>query len=149
MGYDDAGIAFSYRERVTAAFHDRIDQVPVPFDDVTTTLAALVEAAGVPRRRVHVVGPGLPRSGAAPRSKGLAGRFAASVAREDTDEHKPLPAPYRLAADRLGVAPRDCVVVEDTPTGIAAARAAGMRVVAVDRGLGLDLSGAETRGHDA
>ena len=42
----------------------------------------------------------------------------------------------------LGVDPEACVVVEDTPTGIAAARAAGMRVVAVDRGLGLDLSGA-------
>jgi sugar-phosphatase len=44
---------------------------------------------------------------------------------------KPAPDPYLLAADRLGVEPADCLVVEDAPAGIAAGRAAGMTVWAV------------------
>ena len=138
MGYDDAGIA-SYRERVSAAFQARIDQVRV-FDDVAETLDAL-HGACVPVAVCTSSGRGylerlLDRTG-------IADRFAATVAREDTEEHKPRPAPYLLAARRLGVEPSDCVVVEDTPAGIAAAQAAGMRVVGVDRGLGLDVSGAD------
>ena len=47
-------------------------------------------------------------------------------------EHpKPAPDIYLLAARQLGVAPRNCIVFEDSPVGIAAARAAGMRVVGV------------------
>jgi sugar-phosphatase len=44
---------------------------------------------------------------------------------------KPAPDPYLLAAERLGVDPADCVVLEDAPAGIAAGRAAGMAVWAV------------------
>ena len=40
---------------------------------------------------------------------------------------KPAPDLFLLAARRMGVAPRDCLVVEDSPAGIAAAKAAGMR----------------------
>ena len=138
MGYDEAGIA-SYRERVGAAFRARIDEV-VLFDDVAEVLAALVDA-GVPR--AVCTSSGRPYLDRLLDRVGIADRFAATVAREDTTEHKPHPAPYRLAAERLQVAPEACVVVEDTTAGIASARAAGMRVVAVDRGLGLDLSAAD------
>jgi sugar-phosphatase len=44
---------------------------------------------------------------------------------------KPDPEGYLTAAARLGVAPGDCVVFEDAPAGVAAARAAGMRCVAL------------------
>jgi sugar-phosphatase len=44
---------------------------------------------------------------------------------------KPDPEGYLTGAERLGVSPRDIVVFEDAPPGIAAARAAGMRVVGV------------------
>jgi sugar-phosphatase len=44
---------------------------------------------------------------------------------------KPAPDGYLAAAGRLGLDPADCVVVEDSPPGIAAARAAGMRVIAL------------------
>jgi pseudouridine-5'-monophosphatase len=44
---------------------------------------------------------------------------------------KPAPDIFVLAAEELRAHPRNCVVVEDSPVGIAAARAAGMRVVAV------------------
>ena len=44
---------------------------------------------------------------------------------------KPHPEPYLKGAERTGVPPRDCIVVEDAPAGVLAGKAAGMRVVAV------------------
>jgi sugar-phosphatase len=56
---------------------------------------------------------------------------AVLVTAEDTPRGKPDPSGYRLAAERLGAAPHDCVVVEDAPAGVRAAREAGMFVLAV------------------
>lgn len=53
------------------------------------------------------------------------------VTAEDVRRGKPDPEAYLLAARRLGVSPEQCVVVEDAPAGIDAAKAAGMRVIAV------------------
>lgn len=53
------------------------------------------------------------------------------VTAERTARVKPDPDPYLLGAELLGIPPADCVVLEDAPAGIAAGRAAGMRVVAV------------------
>lgn len=49
----------------------------------------------------------------------------------DVRRGKPDPEGYLLAAGKLGVAPEDCLVIEDSPPGVAAGKAAGMRVVAV------------------
>jgi mannitol-1-/sugar-/sorbitol-6-phosphatase len=48
-----------------------------------------------------------------------------------TPRGKPHPDPYLAAARALGVAPQDCLVIEDAPAGIAAGRAAGATVWAV------------------
>ena len=53
------------------------------------------------------------------------------VTAEQTPRGKPDPAGYRLAAERLGVNPADCVAIEDSPGGVRAARAAGMTTLAV------------------
>jgi len=53
------------------------------------------------------------------------------VTSDDVRRGKPDPEGYLLAAAGLGVPPRDCLVLEDSPTGLAAAKAAGMRVIAV------------------
>jgi len=53
------------------------------------------------------------------------------VTAEDVTNGKPDPEPYLVAANRLGVPAANCVVVEDSPAGIAAAAAAGMRSLAV------------------
>ncbi|MCQ4080366.1 HAD family phosphatase [Streptomyces sp. RB6PN25] len=58
-------------------------------------------------------------------------RFAVTVAAGETPRTKPAPDPYLAAARRLGAAPGGCVAVEDTPTGVASAEAAGCRVLAV------------------
>lgn len=57
--------------------------------------------------------------------------FAHTVAGSDLARNKPHPDPYLTAAALLGAAPAQCVAVEDTATGVAAAEAAGCRVVAV------------------
>ena len=50
---------------------------------------------------------------------------------EDVDRGKPAPDPFVEAARRLGVDPADCLVCEDAPSGVTAARAAGCAVLAV------------------
>lgn len=55
----------------------------------------------------------------------------AFVTAEDVISGKPDPEAYLMGAKLLGVRPEECVVVEDAPSGIRAARAAGMSVVAV------------------
>ncbi|MFH8573372.1 HAD family hydrolase [Streptomyces sp. NPDC017993] len=60
-----------------------------------------------------------------------ADRFALSVTSGEAPRGKPHPDPYLAAAKGLGVDPADCLAVEDTPTGAAAALAAGCRLLAV------------------
>ena len=63
---------------------------------------------------------------------------------EDVRRRKPDPEPYALAARRLGLPPERCWAVEDSPSGVASARAAGIgRVIAVpDRIAAADLRAA-------
>jgi HAD superfamily hydrolase (TIGR01509 family) len=61
----------------------------------------------------------------------LTGTFDCIVSRQDATESKPNPRIYLLAADRLRTAPADCVVIEDSPLGVKAAKTAGMKCVAV------------------
>jgi sugar-phosphatase len=51
------------------------------------------------------------------------------ITAEDVARGKPDPEPYLKGATRLGFPPADCLVIEDAPAGISAARAAGMRVI--------------------
>lgn len=53
------------------------------------------------------------------------------VTADDVQRGKPNPDPYLLAAERLGVPPQRCIVIEDAPAGIEAGLAAGARVIAV------------------
>lgn len=67
---------------------------------------------------------------------GLYGRFAGRIfSVEDVDRGKPAPDLFLHAAERMGAAPAGCVVVEDSRSGVEAARAAGMRVLAFAGGL--------------
>jgi HAD superfamily hydrolase (TIGR01509 family) len=57
--------------------------------------------------------------------------FAVSVSADDTVRTKPAPDPYLEAIRLLGADPARCVAVEDTPTGVASAEAAGCPVLVV------------------
>lgn len=61
---------------------------------------------------------------------GLMARFSGRIFSADDVRHaKPAPDLFLLAARSLSVAPEDCVVIDDSPVGIQAARAAGMRAL--------------------
>ena len=78
-------------------------------------------ASGSPRNQVDTVLRGL----------GITSRFGAIVAGTDVPRTKPAPDVYLSAAKQIGIAPAQCVAVEDSATGVAAAKAAGMRAIAV------------------
>ena len=64
---------------------------------------------------------------------GMASFFQAVVSAEDVTAGKPDPQVFLTAAARLNVAPQSCIVVEDSPMGIEAARRAGMHSIGVSR----------------
>jgi len=91
-------------------------------------LLAAVRAAGLPTALVtatrrHLVDVALATLGP--------DNFDAVVCGDEVDRAKPHPEPYRTAASLLGVPTARCVAIEDSPTGIASALAAGCVVVAV------------------
>jgi HAD superfamily hydrolase (TIGR01509 family) len=64
-------------------------------------------------------------------SSGLGRYFTASVSSEEVARGKPAPDVFLEAARRLGVEPTHCAAVEDSENGILAAKAAGMRTIAI------------------
>lgn len=66
---------------------------------------------------------------------GLGRLLPVSVTADEVARPKPDPDLYVAAAGLADTDPRQCVVLEDTPTGVAAAKAAGCLVIAVDRGM--------------
>ena len=62
---------------------------------------------------------------------GIRGLLDETCGEEDTERGKPDPQPFTSAADHLGVAYGDCVVLEDAPEGIQAAKAANMLAIGV------------------
>jgi HAD superfamily hydrolase (TIGR01509 family) len=68
------------------------------------------------------------------RAIGVHDCFPWFIGAEDTARGKPAPDGYLLAARRFDVPPERCVVIEDSSAGIAAAKAAGMRCIAVRAG---------------
>ncbi len=91
--------------------------------ELVTALAAAGFRLGIatagPRASLDLLLPGLP----------VAAKLSVRIAAEDVSRTKPDPAPYKLAAERLGVAPRDAAAIDDSPAGVASARAAGMAVI--------------------
>ncbi len=99
--------------------------------DVTPIAGADAFLASLPPRRWAIVT-------SAPRELAKVRLAAAGIplpplliSAEDAVNGKPAPDCFLLAAERLGVAPKDCLVFEDAPAGIAAAEAAGCDVVVV------------------
>lgn len=72
-------------------------------------------------------------------SSGFADAFGAIVCGDEVDDQKPAPDIYLEAARRLGARPEETVALEDSPTGVASARAAGMYVIGVPSVDGVTL----------
>lgn len=62
---------------------------------------------------------------------GIGEYFDAAISSEEVRAGKPEPDVFLTAAAKLGVAPSDCIVIEDAPAGVEAARRAGMKSIGV------------------
>ena len=121
----DADAALARISELEVADTDDVEALPGAREAV-----AAISPAGQPAQ--HAVATSAHRELAAVRLEAAGIEVpAAFVTIEDVERGKPHPAPFVLAAQRLGVDPADCLVCEDAPTGIAAARAAGCAVLAV------------------
>jgi HAD superfamily hydrolase (TIGR01509 family) len=74
---------------------------------------------------------------------GLVGAFDAIVTSDDVEHAKPEPDLYLLACQRLSVPPGEALALEDSPSGIAAAKAAGLTCIAVPQLAETDVSAAD------
>jgi beta-phosphoglucomutase len=95
-------------------------------------VGALVEALAAARIR-QAIGSSAPRNNIdlILQLTKVAGHIGAIVSMEDTRRGKPNPEVFLLAAERLSAAPARCVVIEDAPVGVQAAKSGGMRAIAV------------------
>jgi HAD superfamily hydrolase (TIGR01509 family) len=105
-------------------------------------LVAALQQAGVPigvaSNSPHVL------VDASLRSARLQDAFGAVVSAQDVAHGKPAPDVYVEACRRLGADPQSSIALEDSPTGVEAARAAGMHVIGVPSLEGVELPGADT-----
>ncbi len=121
--YDEFRVG--YRGRV----RDRIASAGIPMRPFALETVMAVKAAGLPRAVctsswIAQAEPHLKQAHIWPLLDAL-------VTRDDVTNAKPNPEPYLLAASRLGIAPEDCLALEDSHSGVQAASAAGIRVVMV------------------
>jgi HAD superfamily hydrolase (TIGR01509 family) len=68
--------------------------------------------------------------------QGLRRHFQSVLSVQDVGRGKPAPDLFLRTAELTGMAPAECVVIEDSAPGVAAARAAGMRVIAITNTMG-------------
>ncbi len=122
--------AGAFWEDYAGTLFSLIDTELQPFADALATVEELREggiavavASSSPRARLDRT----------LRRAGLAEAFAVSVAGDEIEHGKPAPDMFLAAAAGLRVAPRRCAVIEDSPPGVAAGLAAGMRTVAIAR----------------
>ncbi|QAY62487.1 HAD family phosphatase [Xylanimonas allomyrinae] len=125
-----AGVRLGVEEIVDRLLDAVVDAVQrhVPWQPGALELLAALTEAGVPcalvtmsyRRLASVVAE---RAG---------GALQVVVAGDDVAQGKPHPEAYLRAAELLGVRAEQCVAIEDSPPGIASARAAGARVLGVE-----------------
>ena len=140
VGFDllDAARYIAHHGGIDVAPHDIVEMLldrvvarlreAVPWRPGARELLAAVVDAGIPtalvtmswRRFADEVVTCLPP-----------GSFTESVVGDEVSMGKPHPEPYLLAAAKLGVDPARCVAIEDSPTGVRSAVAAGCRVIAV------------------
>lgn len=116
-GWQDA-----YNRQVNARLEAEVTAIPGVAEAVDAVIAAGWPVAVASSSGHAKIALNLGRTG-------LAARFAGRVfSGQDVAHGKPAPDVYLLAARALGVAPQTCIAVEDSPNGVRAAVAAGMRV---------------------
>jgi HAD superfamily hydrolase (TIGR01509 family) len=113
------------RQRQRAAFAASLQAIPGVEEFLSAAALPMAVASGSERERLDYT-LGL---------TGLDGYFKGHIySAEAVKNGKPAPDIFILAAEKLGIAPKDCLVVEDSPNGVRAGKAAGMTVFAFTGG---------------
>ena len=131
LGLRERGVNLPDEEinnRLVAKVHKTLAQQPVEFLPGIEHFLSEVRDAQIPAAVVTNATTSVARrtANAAPE-----GTFSVIIGNDETTHPKPNPQPYLLAAERLGVDPTQCVAIEDSPSGVRSATAAGMRVIVV------------------
>jgi len=126
--FDDARVA-DLGERKEVLYRDAARRQGVRLLPGARALMDALHAAGVKQ----ALGSSAPRANLELLEEltGVGTFLQAVVGAEDTQRGKPDPQVFLVGAERLGVAPRRCVVMEDAVAGVQAAKAAGMKCVAI------------------
>ena len=127
----DHGVDLSVDEIVEFLLGRVVDEVTqhVPWQPGALELLTALAAAGVPCALVTMSYRRLAEKFAAAAPAGI---FRTIVTGDEVTHGKPHPEAYLTAAQRLGVDPGRCVAVEDSPSGIGSALAAGARTIGVE-----------------
>jgi HAD superfamily hydrolase (TIGR01509 family) len=137
LGADELDLLLAAK---AAAYDAAMTAADVLFDEAEATIRAL---AGAFR---HGIASGARRSeiqAILDTRAGLSQVFETIVSADDDVAGKPSPEPYLEAVRRLGVNASAAVAVEDSPWGLAAAKAAGLRTIAVTSSYGADALAAD------
>lgn len=117
-----------YDERKEAYYRDILRQDFPPMEGA----AELIDALAQDGFRLAVGSSGPPENVELSLSGlGRQDRFAARVTGADVKRGKPDPQVFQIAAERLALSPRACLVIEDAPHGVEAALRAGMSCIAI------------------
>jgi len=138
LNLDPAKLAAEKEELFVEMIKDRVQPMP-------GVLHLRGELDDAKIKKAVVSSSALNRVNATLEEIGLLLEFNVIVSGECCRVGKPDPEPFLIAAEKLGVKPKDCIVIEDAEAGILAAKAGGMKVVAVrsPNTHGQDLSRAD------
>ena len=139
VGTTDRALAIAFAAQVEADVEDVLTAAEEEMRDIAGRgLASFPDAIGLIERLAVPIGVASNsdrwRLELVLSSAGIRELFDVTVAGDEVTEPKPAPDIYLRVSELLGVSPGDCVVIEDSPTGVVAAGAAGMSVVVVRRG---------------
>ncbi len=139
MGEPESAVPELRREliaRMRAAFANRAQPLPGAVELVRGIAEAAVPMAVASNTDRDLVLLALERAG-------ITDAFDVVVSAQDVEQAKPAPDVYLRACRALGVEPSEALALEDSESGIAAARAAGLRVYAVPQLAEMDVSAAD------
>jgi HAD superfamily hydrolase (TIGR01509 family) len=125
-----------YGEEVLRLLGEKVEALPGARKAIEATREAGLKTALASSSRAEWVAATL-------HGADLQGLFEVVISGEMVEHGKPAPDIFLLAAQQLGVLPEACLVLEDSPRGIEAAKAAGMLAIGVRSAYEMDLSQAD------
>ncbi len=125
--FGDALPLDEFRKRWRRDWDERLDRAPLPRKPGAIELLDLLDVLAIPK----ALATSTPLAIALRCLGELAWRFSTLAFGDEVEHSKPAPDLFLLVSQRLGVAPEQCLVLEDSEAGVRAARAAGMAVIMV------------------